>query len=223
MCKMILKLCFRNLDAKERIDWLVGWLTEARRKLAGSRLPAGDSFKGMERSGRIEQDFSTPKPSWQVFPEPGVSGNRLTTGGFWARADYDTCPLSPKWAFKTKSDLSSDTGGLVKFPNLACPHSRSLCCFESLGSFARQGGMEKSFYSSETLWRHRCCGWLAVKAHRSISEEWWQVLLCRLLVPPALARGEGGGGTEKVDRWGLKHAHRAGGAVGGSSIRGKEI
>lgn len=45
MCKMILKLCFRNsLMLRERIDWLVGWLTEARRKLAGSRLIAEAIF-----------------------------------------------------------------------------------------------------------------------------------------------------------------------------------
>lgn len=57
---------------RERIDWLVGWLTEARRKLAGSRLPAEAILLRVwsvpEGLNRISP---TPKPSWQVFPEPG--------------------------------------------------------------------------------------------------------------------------------------------------------
>lgn len=126
---------------RERIDWLVGWLTEARRKLAGSRLPAEAILL---RVWSVRKDWTGfllhPSLVGRSSLSPGVSGNRLTTGGFWARADYDTCPLSPKWAFKTKSDLSSDTGGLVKFPNLACPHSRSLCCFESLEWLCQTGG-----------------------------------------------------------------------------------
>lgn len=59
MCKKILKLCLRNLDAKGK-NGLVGWLIDRNQKKACKEQIAGrdDSFKSMERSGRIEQDFS---------------------------------------------------------------------------------------------------------------------------------------------------------------------
>ena len=69
MCKKILKLCLRNLDAKGK-NGLVGWLTETRRKLARSRLLAEmillRVWSVLEGLNRISP---TPRPSWQVFPE----------------------------------------------------------------------------------------------------------------------------------------------------------
>lgn len=56
---MILKLCFRNLDAKERIDWLVGWLTQKpEESLQGADCQQAILLRVWRRSGRIEQDFS---------------------------------------------------------------------------------------------------------------------------------------------------------------------
>jgi len=125
---------------RERMGWLVDW-QKPKESLQGADCWQKRFF---QEYGAFWKDWAGvllhPGLVGRSSLSPGVSGNRLTAGGFWARADYDTCPLSPKWALKTKSDLSSDTGGLVKFPNLVCHHPRSLCCFESLEWLCQKGG-----------------------------------------------------------------------------------
>lgn len=54
---MILKLCFRNLDAKGK-NWL-GWLVDRQKKACREQIASrGDSLRVWSVSGRIEQDFS---------------------------------------------------------------------------------------------------------------------------------------------------------------------